>query len=297
VLWLKIWHVRLTCQADQPCNLAGWPSFLLAPPLGIGYPEHRLYWTCRQNIFSKCATHGRPTKVIWLVGNTLARLSPCFVPHHFLVSYCLWLCLIFDIMKIWMDFCPYRVVPSSDVPEMLEQQNSWNSVIISTYILYLEWNVGMLVVNICILWPQTAVSSVTRNRATRGTGWPSRAVKSENGPLRGGSIPIVESHQFPNSIQTSKLKQEAFPCPKNIQIFHRTRFNYFDHLSRLGRLQILNAIHGINSGTEFNLNLLWILKGFKSCRKNQVNSLKFYLNLIFTKVNLVWHTSMKKLVF
>jgi hypothetical protein len=61
VLWLKIWHVRLTCQADQPCNLAGWPSFLLAPPLGIGYPDHRLYWTCRQNIFSKCATHDRPT--------------------------------------------------------------------------------------------------------------------------------------------------------------------------------------------------------------------------------------------
>jgi hypothetical protein len=28
------------------------PSFLLAPPLGIGYLEHRLFWTRRQ---TKCA--------------------------------------------------------------------------------------------------------------------------------------------------------------------------------------------------------------------------------------------------
>jgi hypothetical protein len=35
------------------------------------------------------------------------------------------------------------------------QQNSWNSLLISTYLLYLKWNVGMLAVNICILWPPT----------------------------------------------------------------------------------------------------------------------------------------------
>jgi hypothetical protein len=60
------------------------------------------------------------------------------MPHHFLVSYCLWLCLILDIMKIWMDFDPYGAFPSSDVPEMVYQQNSWNSLVISTYPLYLE---------------------------------------------------------------------------------------------------------------------------------------------------------------
>jgi hypothetical protein len=37
VLWLKIGRVRLTYQADRPCNLAGCSSFLLALPLGIGY--------------------------------------------------------------------------------------------------------------------------------------------------------------------------------------------------------------------------------------------------------------------
>jgi hypothetical protein len=55
VLRSKIGHVRPTCQAGQQCNLAGRPSFLLAPRLGIGYLEHHLFWTCRQNGFWKCA--------------------------------------------------------------------------------------------------------------------------------------------------------------------------------------------------------------------------------------------------
>jgi hypothetical protein len=54
-LWPKIGRVRCTCQVSRPCNLAGWPSFLLAPPLGIGYLEHRPYWTCIENGFWKCA--------------------------------------------------------------------------------------------------------------------------------------------------------------------------------------------------------------------------------------------------
>jgi hypothetical protein len=55
VPWLKIGCVRPTCPASQPCNLAKWPSFLLAPPLGIGYLEHHICWTHRQNGFWKCA--------------------------------------------------------------------------------------------------------------------------------------------------------------------------------------------------------------------------------------------------
>jgi hypothetical protein len=54
-----------------------------------------------------------------------------------------------------MDFGPYDAFPSSDVPEMVDQQNSWKSLVTSIYLLYLAWNVGMLVVNICILWPPT----------------------------------------------------------------------------------------------------------------------------------------------
>jgi hypothetical protein len=108
-----------------------------------------------KTVFWNAPTHGRPAKVMWPPSHTLARLSPCFVPHHFLMSYCLWLCLILNIMKICTDFGTYGAFPSSDVPEMVDQQNLWNSLVISTYLLYLEWNVGMLVVNICILWPPT----------------------------------------------------------------------------------------------------------------------------------------------
>jgi hypothetical protein len=37
-----------------------------------------------------------------------------------------------------MDFGPYDAFPSFDVPEMVKQQNSWKSLIISAYLLYLE---------------------------------------------------------------------------------------------------------------------------------------------------------------
>jgi hypothetical protein len=36
-----------------------------------------------------------------------------------------------------MDFGPYDAVSSSDVLEMLDQQNSSNSLVIDTYLLYL----------------------------------------------------------------------------------------------------------------------------------------------------------------
>jgi hypothetical protein len=37
-----------------------------------------------------------------------------------------------------MDFGPYGPFPSSDVLEMVDQQISWNSLGIGTYLLYLE---------------------------------------------------------------------------------------------------------------------------------------------------------------
>jgi hypothetical protein len=67
------------------------------------------------------------------------------------VSYYQRLPLILDIMKICMDFGPYDAFLSSDVPEMVDQQNLWNSLVINTYLLYLASNDGLLAVNICIL--------------------------------------------------------------------------------------------------------------------------------------------------
>jgi hypothetical protein len=73
------------------------------------------------------------------------------LPCHLPMPYYLGLPLVLDIMKICMDFGPYNAFLSSDIPEMVDQQNSWNSLVISTYLLYLELNIGMLAVNICIL--------------------------------------------------------------------------------------------------------------------------------------------------
>jgi hypothetical protein len=36
-----------------------------------------------------------------------------------------------------MDFGPYDTFLSFDVTEMVEQQNSWSSLVIGTYLLYL----------------------------------------------------------------------------------------------------------------------------------------------------------------
>jgi hypothetical protein len=124
----------------------------------IGYSSYRLTLTRGENGFWKCANK-------WPAGHTLAQLILCLMPLHFLVSYCLWLCLILDIMNICMDFGPYGVSPSSDVPEMVDLQNSQNSLVIGTYLLYLEWNVGMLVVNICIFWPPIAPGVVSEVKA------------------------------------------------------------------------------------------------------------------------------------
>jgi hypothetical protein len=82
--------------------------------------------------------HQQPTgQGVGLTGPTLGRLVPGFLPCHLSMSYYLRLPLVLDIMKICMDFSPYDAFPSSDVPKMIDQQNSWNSLVIGTYLLYL----------------------------------------------------------------------------------------------------------------------------------------------------------------
>jgi hypothetical protein len=138
VLWPKIGCVGPTCQAGRPCNLAGWPSFLLAPPLVIGYLEHRLSWTRRQNSFWKYANTwpadqgdvaSRPHLV--LVEPVLCATSFSHVILSVTMPY-------FGHNEDMHDFGPYDAFPSSDVPKMVDQQNLWNSLVIGTYLLYLE---------------------------------------------------------------------------------------------------------------------------------------------------------------
>jgi hypothetical protein len=70
-------------------------------------------------------------------GPTLGRLGLSFLPRHLPVSYYLRLPLVLNIMEICMDFGPYDSFSSFDVPKMGDQQNSWNSLVIGTYLLYL----------------------------------------------------------------------------------------------------------------------------------------------------------------
>jgi hypothetical protein len=80
----------------------------------------------------------RVESIILLVPNP-SRLAKewGFLPHHLPVSYYLRLPLVLDIMKIYMDFGPYSAFLSSNVPEMVAQQNSWNSLVRGTFLLYL----------------------------------------------------------------------------------------------------------------------------------------------------------------
>jgi hypothetical protein len=79
--------------------------------------------------------------------------------------------------------------------------------------------------------------------------------------------PVWRFFQYPKLAQTCKFKTDAFHCSKNTQALHDARFDYLEQTFQLGRLQIPNIIRVINFGTYSNLNILWILKGFKSCGK------------------------------
>jgi hypothetical protein len=96
-------------------------------------------------------------------------------------------------------------------------------------------------------------------------------------------------------VQTLKCNLNAFCISKPLQTLYEAKFEHVEQLSPLSQLQIPTRIHVINFGTNSNLNLPPIFMGFKPCRKNLVNSLKFYIDLIFTKVNLVEHTCMQEI--
>jgi hypothetical protein len=63
------------------------PSFLLAPPSALDNLSTISSGHVDTIVFENVPTHGRLAKVMWPAGHTLARLSPCFVPRHFLMSY------------------------------------------------------------------------------------------------------------------------------------------------------------------------------------------------------------------
>jgi hypothetical protein len=87
---------------------------------------------------------------------------------------------------------------------------------------------------------------------------------------------------------------DVLPCSKNSQALHEARLQYSEQLPNLCRLLIPNRIHVIKLETDSNLNLLWILKGFKPSGKYLIIFWKFSFNMVFTKVNLDGHTFMQE---
>jgi hypothetical protein len=118
--------------AGWPSRMARQPSLMAAPP----FPPWILFLlTWHDTCWKRNFIGAKP----WPANPTLGPLGPGFLPHHLLVSYYQRLPLVLDIMKICMDFSPYDAFLSSDVPEMVDQQNLWNLLVIGTYRLYLPW--------------------------------------------------------------------------------------------------------------------------------------------------------------
>jgi hypothetical protein len=105
--------------------------------------------------------------------------------------------------------------------------------------------------------------------------------------------PDFKIFQYSKSYQTCKFKYTTFPRSKNIQTWHEVAFDQIEQLCQLAQLKIPTVSHDINFGTNSNLNLQWILMGFKPYGENLVNSLEFFLDTTFHTVNWYWLTCMK----
>jgi hypothetical protein len=155
VLWPKVGLGGPTCQASRPARVAGQPSLLAALTLGIGCPVHRpslTHW--QRGVWKGTNTWpaGQGGGAFWphfgLVGPGLCATS---FPHVIFSVTMPCLGHIEDVHRFWsiwwfsIIWCSWNG----------RSKNSLNSLLISTYLLYLEWNVGMLVVNICFLWLPT----------------------------------------------------------------------------------------------------------------------------------------------
>jgi hypothetical protein len=67
--------------------------------------------------------------------------------------------------------------------------------------------------------------------------------QNRNEPLTGGPgyANIFSNFQTPLKLANSKRKLSH--APKNIQTLHGAIFEYFEQISQVGQLQILNRIH------------------------------------------------------
>jgi hypothetical protein len=76
-------------------------------------------------------------------------------------------------------------------------------------------------------------------------------------------------------------------CTKILQILQVNSLKYKEKLYFLDQLQNPTGLQVINVETNSNLNLTWILKGFKPFWKNLINSLKFHLHMLYLNMNFI----------
>jgi hypothetical protein len=88
-------------------------------------------------VFGNAPTHGRPAKVMWPASH-LGSVEPVLCATSFPRVIFFVTMPHFGHNEDMHGFGPYDAFLSFDIPEMVDQQNSWNLLVISTYLLDLE---------------------------------------------------------------------------------------------------------------------------------------------------------------
>jgi hypothetical protein len=107
----------------------------------------------------------------------------------------------------------------------------------------------------------------------------------------------VVSEFFSNLSKTGsnlKIKMGVLSCSNNSQFLHVASMGYYEHFYQLCRHPIPNINRDKYPGPDSTFESLKNFKRDLNHLENMVNSTKLFLNLIFTKVNLVGITYMQE---
>jgi hypothetical protein len=103
---------------------------------------------------------------------------------------------------------------------------------------------------------------------------------------------VLDFSNLSKTSSTLKIKVDALPYSKNSQIFHVASFGYYEQFSLLCGHQIPNRSRVKNPRTNSTFESLMNFKTDLNLIENLINSPKFLLYFIFTKVNLAGITCM-----
>jgi hypothetical protein len=139
-------------------------------------------------------------------------------------------------------------------------------------------------------WRRT-VTTASPRVMSRVCEWPVRPIKRPLWLISGpGSISYFHSFSITRAL---KFQFVSFLMSKILEILQGDSLKHMEQLYLLAQLQTCSTCQVTNSITNSNLNLPWILKGFKPFMKNLLNSLKFHLQMLYLNINLHWLTCIK----